>query len=162
MKKKLLLSLSALFTSMFLFAQITVSNTQTATQLVQNVLMGFGVTASNISVNGVPFSANNVYPNITYFNAGTTSFPIQSGVLLTTGNGSGAVGPNSSGSFTANSPATPSVATDPHLNAIIPGTTPLPTNGVVLEFDFVPVQPGVVQVQSPRVSKGMPPSTAGS
>ena len=65
MKKKIVLSLSALFTSICLFAQITVSNTQTATQLVQNVLMGFGVTASNISVNGVPFSANNVYPNIT-------------------------------------------------------------------------------------------------
>lgn len=138
MKKKIVLSLTALFSSIYLFAQITVTNTQTATQLVQNVLMGFGVTASNISINGVPFSANNVYPNITYFNAGTTSFPIQSGVLLTTGNGSGAVGPNSSGSFTANTPATPSVASDPHLNAIIPGATPLPTNGVVLEFDFVP------------------------
>jgi gliding motility-associated-like protein len=138
MKKKILLSLSALFTSMYLFAQITVTNTQTASQLVQNVLMGFGVTASNISLNGVPFSANNVYPNVTYFNAGTTSFPIQSGVLLTTGNGIGAKGPNNSGSSTVNTPPTPSVATDPHLNAIIPGTTPLPTNGVVLEFDFVP------------------------
>jgi gliding motility-associated-like protein len=138
MKKKILLSLSALFTSMYLFAQITVTNTQTASQLVQNVLMGFGVTASNISINGVPFSANNVYSNITYFNAGTTTFPIQSGVLLTTGNGIGAKGPNNSGSSTVNTPPTPSVATDPHLNAIIPGTTPLPTNGVVLEFDFVP------------------------
>jgi gliding motility-associated-like protein len=138
MKKKILLSLSALFTSMYLFAQITVTNTQTASQLVQNVLMGFGVTASNISLNGVPFSANNVYPNVTYFNAGTTSFPIQSGVLLTTGNGIGAKGPNNTGSSTANTPPTPSVATDPHLNAIIPGATPLPTNGVVLEFDFIP------------------------
>lgn len=138
MKKKILLSLSALFTSMYLFAQITVTNTQTASQLVQNVLMGFGVTASNISLNGVPFSANNVYPNVTYFNAGTTSFPIQSGVLLTTGNGIGAKGPNNTGSSTANTPPTPSVATDPHLNAIIPGSTPLPTNGVVLEFDFIP------------------------
>lgn len=138
MKKKILLSLSALFTSMCLLAQITVTNTQTASQLVQNVLMGFGVTASNISLNGVPFSANNVYPNVTYFNAGTTTFPIQSGVLLTTGNGIGAKGPNNSGSSTSNTPPTPSVATDPHLNAIIPGATPLPTNGVVLEFDFIP------------------------
>lgn len=117
------------------FGQISVTNTQTPNQLVQNVLLGFGVTATNISINGSVANSNNVYGNVTYFSAGSTSFPIPSGVLLTTGNGDAAVGPNSSGSFTDNSPATTNVSSDVHLNAIANGSV---TNGIVLEFDFVP------------------------
>jgi gliding motility-associated-like protein len=116
-------------------AQITVTNTFTPSQMVQNVLLGFGVTASNISVNGSPANANNLYGNVSFFTSGNTTFPIQSGMLLTTGNGVGAIGPNGSGSFTNNIPATPNVSTDQALNYIANGTV---TNGVVLEFDFVP------------------------
>jgi gliding motility-associated-like protein len=116
-------------------AQIQVENTLTPSQLVQNILMGFGVTASNITVNGSPITANNLVGNATFFNAANTTFPIQSGVLLTTGNGIGAIGPNNSGSFTNNNPATPNVGSDPHLNQIANGTV---YNGIVLEFDFVP------------------------
>jgi gliding motility-associated-like protein len=114
-------------------AQISVQNTLTPNQLVQNILLGFGVTASNITINGSPLLANNVQNNVSYFNSGTTSFPIQQGVLLTTGAGIGAVGPNNSTSQTNG--GTPSVATDVDLNNIANGTV---TNGVVLEFDFVP------------------------
>lgn len=117
------------------FSQITVANTQTPAQLVQNVLLGFGVTASNISVNGTPLNSTNIQGNATFFDAAGTTFPIQNGVLLTTGNGVAAIGPNGSGSFTNNNPATPNVSTDPHLNAIANAS---PTNGIVLEFDFVP------------------------
>ena len=81
-------------------AQISVQNTLTPNQLVQNILLGFGVTASNITINGSPILANNVQNNVSYFNSGTTSFPIQQGVLLTTGAGIGAVGPNNSTSQT--------------------------------------------------------------
>src|SRR5574343_494460 len=116
-------------------AQITVTNTQTPNQLVKNVLLGFGVTATNITINGSAANSNNLFGNVTYFTSGSTTFPIQSGVLLTTGNGVGAIGPNNSGSFTNNSPATPSVSTDPALNYIANSGV---TNGVVLEFDFVP------------------------
>jgi gliding motility-associated-like protein len=117
------------------FSQITVTNTQTPIQLVENVLLGFGVTASNITVNGTPLNSTNIQGNVSYFDASGTAFPIPTGVLLTTGNGIAAIGPNSSGSFTNNAPATPSVATDPHLISI---ANAAPTNGVVLEFDFVP------------------------
>ena len=116
-------------------AQITVTNTQTPNSLVQNVLLGFGVTASNITVNGSPVNAGNVQGNIAYFSAAGTTFPIPSGVLLTTGNAAAAVGPNTSGSFTNNNPATPNVSSDPHLNAIANSGV---TNGTVLEFDFIP------------------------
>ena len=60
---------------------------------------------------------------------------INNGLILTTGNASAAVGPNSGSSFTSNNPATSLVTSDPHLNDIAAGNV---TNGVVLEFDFIP------------------------
>lgn len=136
MKRILSAALLTLFAGTFVAnAQISVTNTQTPSQLVQNVLLGFGVTASNITVNGAAANANLVQGNVTYFDATNTTFPIGTGVLLTTGNGIAAIGPNNSGSFTNNIPATANVGGDPHLNAI---ANAAPTNGVVLEFDFIP------------------------
>ena len=116
-------------------AQITVTNTQAPNNLVQNVLLGNGVTATNITYNSSAASAQTIQGNVTFFNANGSSFPISSGVLLTTGNGIAAIGPNSSGSFTNNSPATPDVTSDADLNAIANAGV---TNGAILEFDFVP------------------------
>lgn len=131
--KKILSILSFVLISVSMVAQITVTNTQTPTQLVQNVLMGFGVTASNITYNGSPINAQAVQGNVSFFNAANTNFPIQSGVLLTTGQGIGAVGPNNSTSQTNG--GTPNVSADQNLNDIANGSV---TNGVFLEFDFVP------------------------
>jgi gliding motility-associated-like protein len=133
--KQLIAVFALLVSAQITNAQIAVTNTQTPDQLVQNVLLGFGVTASNITYNGSPVEAQNIQGNVTFFDAAGTTFPINSGVLLSTGNGVGAIGPNTIGSFTDNAPPTPSVATDPHLNAI---ASAAPTNGAVLEFDFVP------------------------
>jgi len=133
--KHLLACIALLFSVQFVNAQITVDNTQTPEQLVQSVLLGFGVTASNITYNGSPVDAQNIQGNVTFFDAQGTTFPIPTGVLLTTGNGVGAVGPNNSPSFTDNAPPTPNVSADPHLNAI---ANAAPTNGAVLEFDFIP------------------------
>ena len=117
------------------FGQITVQNTLTPEQLVQNILLGFGVTASNITVNGTTLNAQTVQGNATFFDDNGTTFPIQNGVLLSTGNGIGAIGPNDAGGDTENIPPTSTVTSDPHLNAIALGSV---TNGIVLEFDFVP------------------------
>ena len=133
--KQLLAVIALLTAAQFTHAQITVNNNQTPEELVQNVLLGFGVTATNITYNGSPVSAAQIQGNVTFFDAAGTTFPINSGVLLTTGNGIGAIGPNTIGSFTDNNPPTPNVATDPHLNAI---ANAAPTNGAVLEFDFIP------------------------
>ena len=133
---KHLLRLLFLLTVGSAFAQpISVSTTQTPQQLVDNVLLGFGVTAFNVTINGNPALANTAQGNVGYFTNTNPSFPINNGLILTTGNAAAAVGPNSSGSFTNNSPATSSVSTDPHLNDIAAGSV---TNGVVLEFDFIP------------------------
>ena len=115
------------------FGQIIVTNTQNPDQLVQNVLMGVGVTASNVTYNTSIASAIVPQQNASFFDATGTTFPISSGVLLTTGVGVGAIGPNDSGSQT--DAGTPNVSSDPHLNAIAAGSV---TNGAVLEFDFVP------------------------
>ncbi len=131
--KKLLSIFVLVLTTVSSIGQITVTNTQTPTQLVQNVLMGFGVTASNITYNGSPINAQAVQGNVSFFNAANTNFPIQSGVLLTTGQGIGAVGPNNSTSQTNG--GTPNVSSDVNLNDIANGSV---TNGVFLEFDFVP------------------------
>ena len=129
---------SFVFVSLNLMAfsqSVVVSNTQTPTQLVNNVLLGMGVTASNITINGNPVTANAVQGNVASFTNTNPTFPISSGLLLTTGNAIAAQGPNLSTSLSNNLPATASVASDPHLNILAAGTV---TNGVVLEFDFIP------------------------
>ncbi len=121
---------------MFTYAQsILVNTAQTPSQLVNNVLLGFGVTASNITINGSPVNANTPVSNITSFTNNNPAFPFSAGMLLTTGNGVGAQGPNNSTSSTNNNPPTTNVSTDPELNALAAGTV---TNGTVLEFDFIP------------------------
>ena len=128
-------SLVSVFCTLRGFAQpITVSPTQTPQQLVNNVLLGAGVMASNITINGVPGLANTPFGNIAYFSNTNASFPMTSGMVLTTGAATGAMGPNNSG--TATNPGTSQlVNSDPELNAIANGSV---MNGVVLEFDFVP------------------------
>lgn len=118
------------------FAQpISVSTTQTPQQLVENVLLGFGVTAFNVTINGDPTLANTPQSNMGYFTNTNALFPIGNGLILTTGNAIGAPGPNNQSGATNNTPATPNVSFDPHLNDIANAGV---TNGIVLEFDFIP------------------------
>ena len=122
--------------NLMVFSQsVVVSNAQTPTQLINNVLLGMGVTASNITINGSPLNANSAQGNVVSFTNTNPAFPISSGLLLTTGNAIAAQGPNNSTNLSNNLPATASVASDPHLNILAAGTV---TNGVVLEFDFIP------------------------
>lgn len=112
--------------------QISVTNTQTPSQLVQDVLLGTGVTATNIKYNGSLINALATQTNATYFNSAGTTFPISDGVLLSSGAGIGAIGPNDEGSATDATGT--SVITDIDMSAITPNTV---TNGVVIEFDFI-------------------------
>lgn len=133
MKKILLGSFFGMVFMSPAFGQITVTNTQAPDALVQGVLLGNGVTATNITYNGSAVNAQQLQTNVTYFDATNTSFPIQRGVLLTTGNGIVAVGPNSATGESM--PGTPMVSGDADLNAISAANV---TNGGILEFDFVP------------------------
>ncbi|MBK8340261.1 MAG: choice-of-anchor L domain-containing protein [Flavobacteriales bacterium] len=111
-------------------AQLSIDNTQTANNLVQNVLLGGGVTVSNITFNGVP--GNNVFGQLAAFNSTSANVGINSGLLLTTGDVTVAFGPNNNTG--AGSPAAPS-ASDPDLALL--ANVPI-NDAAVLEFDFVP------------------------
>lgn len=111
-------------------AQITVQNTQSPSQLVQNILLGSGILSSNITYNGNPVAAGALQHNVAQFNATGTNFPINNGLLLTTGYANIAPGPNNdmySDTFLLNTYA------DVDLYSIASDTT---TNGAILEFDF--------------------------
>lgn len=118
-----------LFIQSAVIGQITITNTQSPSNLVDNVLLGNGITASNITVNGSAANANNVTNKIGYFEKGNSTFPINRGVVMSTGNVNNLPGP-------ANNFASTAVGggSDPDL-VTISGVNINDAN--VLEFDFV-------------------------
>ncbi len=107
------------------WAQITVTTGMTPQQLVQNVLLGGGVIAFNITYNGDPAA-------IGYFANGLTSLNINDGIILSTGSVLDAPGPNNSQSTTTDF----STGGDPDLQTLT--SFPL-EDAAVLEFDFIPI-----------------------
>ncbi len=109
------------------YAQLVVNQGQTPTQLVQDVLLGGGVTAFNVTYSGSTAA-------IGYFNGQNSNIGLQEGVILSTGQANNAVGPNND---------------DGGLNYtdfFLPGYTPLTNlsgnntnDAAILEFDFVPI-----------------------
>ena len=128
--------ISAFFSSITLNAQLTTSTALTPAQLVQNVLLGPGIIASNITFNGYANSIGWFHDG----NSGTPGLGIDSGIVMTTGTvmandptygvGVGPQGPNNStGSGVDNQ--TPG---DPYLTTIAGTGT---HNAAILEFDFI-------------------------
>lgn len=131
--KKLIISLSILLGLVSVAtAQLTVQNTQTPAQLVQNVLVGGGVQVFNVTFNGLP--GNTISPQAGTFNGTNSNIGINSGILLTTGNITVAPGPNNTGSMST--PTNPPSGGDPDLTAISGGFQTF--DKAVLEFDFIP------------------------
>lgn len=121
-------------------AQIIVTNTQTPTELVNDVLVGAGVIVSNVKFNHSLPLAGAPRTQVGFFDATGTTFPIKSGVILGTGHTRLAVGPNNTGSGTDGEGRAPEPF-DIDLNAI--GTTTI-NDQAVLEFDFIPSGDSVV------------------
>lgn len=114
------------------YAQLIVQQ-QTATNLVQNVLLGGGVQVSNITSSGSPGA-------IGFFNGAGTNIGLPSGVLMTTGNLQVAIGPNNTESATIeNGTGSPPSNVANALAAILGGSeSPTFFNGTVISFDFIP------------------------
>ncbi len=125
-------------TSQFFFSQsITVdTSTYTISQLVNSVLINSPcVNASNISSStGTNFGSSN---GIGYFTNTNPNFPIQSGVILSTGNVANAVGPNTTLSNDGSSAWPGDTTLDNTL--IQAGINMTSVNATVLEFDFTPI-----------------------
>jgi gliding motility-associated-like protein len=128
--KKTLLSFTCLAALLFankLKAQLTTTQTLTPQQLVQNVLLGGGVTASNITFSGSTLA-------IAQFTASSsTNLGISSGVVMSSGNTTGANG--ISGNVSGVASTIHNLPGDTDLNSIIPNTE----DACILEFDFVPL-----------------------
>jgi hypothetical protein len=123
---KLLVLSSLLWFTESSFAQLTVNNSQTPAQLVQNVLLGPGVTVSNITFTGTPISRGS-------FNGASSNIGFNSGVLLSCGDIANAVGPNN----TSGASEALGLPGDPDLDIIMSPTQS--EDATILEFDFVPL-----------------------
>lgn len=137
---KLTLMVVVLCGGSFLNAQITVTNVDTPEELVEDVLVGGGVTISNIEFNHTVPDAEIIQPMVGFFDAAGTDFPIESGVLLATGNVALAVGPNDDAGATDGTDVPEEYGMggdfdDPDLTAI--GTEEI-FHEAIIEFDFIP------------------------
>lgn len=108
-----------------LYSQLAL-NSNPINYLVQNVLVGGGVTVSNISYTGAPAAVAE------FFNGATTNIGLNRGIVITSGLAVNCVGPNSSGSKGTNN----GFGSDPQLAALVPGYTVY--DAAVIKFDFVP------------------------
>lgn len=132
--KKLIFTLITLFTFQTSFSQLVVNNnTLTPAQLVQNVLLGAGVTVSNITYNGSAANANTIQNTIGTFNGASANVGLVSGVIMGSGDVTVAVGPNNQGG--ASLGGSGNFGVDPDLAAITPNQI---YDESILEFDFVP------------------------
>lgn len=123
--KKIILTLFVSVNSL-LFSQLTVNNTLTATQLVENILAGTGVQVFNVTYNGAAVSLGS-------FDGSNSNIGFNSGIILSSGNINDAIGPNDSGSDGEDLFG----VGDVDLDIIV---DPYGSNdAAVLEFDFIPV-----------------------
>lgn len=137
--KSILPFLFCLLTKTVIAQSIAVdTNSHTVPQLVNNVLINSTcINASNINWStGTNYGSTN---GIGYFTNTNPSFPMQSGVILSTGNVLDAVGPNT----TVLSSGSPAWTGDSDLEATLltSGITMNSTNATVLKFDFTPLSP---------------------
>ena len=116
-------------------AQLVVDNTITVQDLVQNVLLGGGVTVSNVMFNGVPGTSANVQAGT--FDGTNCNVGMPDGILISSGDINVAIGPNNIGSATVGAGSGPG---DPDLTQLLnEGGGSYNTNdAAILEFDFVP------------------------
>lgn len=117
-------SLSMLLTIMPLRA-FALSVTPSADgNLLSSTILGSGITISNISYTGASGASG------TFTGGAASGIGIESGILLTSGDAAGAVGPNEVDDYTGSN----GLAGDSDLDALIPGYSTY--DATILEFDF--------------------------
>lgn len=130
MIKQVTISLLVVFTMpLSLIAQLITSTNSSPSGLVQNVLLGPGVTVSNIMYSGSPSAIGS-------FTAAGTNLGINEGIVMTTGtvlnNGNGPQGPNNQ----AGAGVDNNVGGSTLLTSLVTGAQTF--NAAILEFDFIP------------------------
>ncbi len=131
-KQRFFLFFLVVFSTTVSAQYISVDESDTAEQLVRDVLIQNNpcITISNVNVSGYPAGSGNSYGR--FFGNGST-FPFNEGIILSTGKAASAVGPNT----TLLSEGPTSWLGDSDLEqALGVGNT---INATVLEFDFLPL-----------------------
>jgi hypothetical protein len=125
-----------------LFSQISVTQTESPFDLVNNLLTGNNVIISNLSYNGSSLNAQSPQTMIGHFNNNGSSsnnngssFPITEGIVMATGDAILAVGPNTTEITTNDNGVTIPDPSDPDLAAI---SSAVMNNECILEFDIIP------------------------
>ncbi|MCB0792947.1 MAG: choice-of-anchor L domain-containing protein [Flavobacteriales bacterium] len=113
-------------------AQLVVDNTITVADLVENVLLGGGVTVSNITFNGQPANQANI--QIGSFDGTNCNVGMNNGIMLSSGDIHVALGPNNDGGDTEPAGGIGGPG-DPDLDQASNSNT---HDAAVLEFDFIP------------------------
>ncbi len=124
---RLIFSLLVLLLPYISLSQINVSTNSTAQQLVQNILVGSGISTSNITFTGSNLSIGS------FSNGNSTNIGMDEGIILSTGKVIDIIGPNSLPNTQTNTLG----SSDPQLAALIPNYAVY--DAVALEFDFVPM-----------------------
>jgi len=130
MNGKFFVTLIAFAMHSLAFGQLITNSSLSPQGLVQNVLLGSGVTVSNVMYNGSPGA-------IGQFTANNTTLGITQGIVMTTGTvqatSSGPQGPNnqSNAGMDNNAPGSTLLT-----NQVLGGTQTF--NAAILEFDFIP------------------------
>jgi gliding motility-associated-like protein len=122
---------SAAVSALLSQGQLVINNDQTAEELVNDVLLGAGVTATNITFNGDPGNLTNEQAGT--FNGTNTFLGLESGVILATGSVNFATGPNDMGSGAEGGGNWDSTDVD-----LVTLSGFALNDAAVLEFDFVP------------------------
>ncbi|MBK7754109.1 MAG: choice-of-anchor L domain-containing protein [Flavobacteriales bacterium] len=111
--------------------QLVTNGSISPQDLVQNVLLGPGVTISNVQFNGAP--GNQIQEQMGYFNGSDCVLGIDSGLVMCTGGISVAVGPNNDGG--AQMEVLGNFTSDEDLDNV---ADDMCMDVAILEFDFVP------------------------
>ena len=138
--KKITLTVILLF-SLLANAQLNVNNTlYSPADLVLSKLIGAGVSVSNVRYNNSIPNALINNNQVGFYSTGVTptNLGLTSGMIMTNGSATGAIGPNNAGGNTT--PSNTPMNGDPDLSQI----AALSINNIcIIEFDFIPLGPEV-------------------
>lgn len=138
--KKLIVIAGLLFNTLLFSQFINVDTSIPESQLAWDKLVHTCPTGiSNFSYKGAD-SYGLPYKSIAYFTSNGSSFPISSGVVLSTGNVMSAIGPNTSMQDNGNLAAWGGdTDLDTTINTTLSGVSFTSTNATYMQFDFVPI-----------------------
>jgi gliding motility-associated-like protein len=121
-----------LLSSSLASAQLVVDDSYSAESLINDVLLGDGVEAENITINGEPGTA--VSAQFGYFNATNSNIGLSTGIILASGGVEVAESPNDLSTAFITIPESEELDEEPDLEYIV---SPAEINDVaVVEFDF--------------------------